>query len=640
MANVINRKWEISDDQLLLKSKGERFYPSADEVYRSIIEQKIVFSDVPPGPPANLKKLSFSKYPAQLLIEVDYNPSEGDTGLFCLIIASVKGKEVLMDTLRARKTDHIVIDGKWYPFALGAVKEILRLFDNAGINDAGHVSFRQFMYLKQTAQENELIRDRTAGQIVHPGITKNPGEDALRLFEGSLYPYQKDGWHWLSFICQEELGGILADEMGLGKTVQIITALAKPERQSVVPSLIVATSTLLENWRREIAKFAPSLKVCIHQGPERTGLPASLQTNDAVISSYDTIVRDGALFGMIDWKIIVLDEAQAIKNPETRRASAVKNLKKNVGIAVTGTPVENRLRDLWSIVDFVLPNYLGTQQDFENRFEESTEGGKAIEPIVSPIMLRRRVKDVAQDLPERIEIPQVLLLNEKEIVEYEHVRKGILEEYGMSASLVSLAKLRMFCAHPWLLEDRQPGNGDPAEFGKFGRMLEIIEEIFDNEEKVLVFTSYNRMSDIIVKEALDRFEVYADVIDGRTPISERQDNVDRFSSETGPALLALNPRAAGTGLNITAANHVIHYNLEWNPAIEDQASARAHRRGQARPVTIHRLYIAGTVEEAIDQRLERKRQLIDAAIVGVAGKEEEYDDILRALQITPAGSTV
>ncbi|HHS83963.1 MAG TPA: DEAD/DEAH box helicase [Gammaproteobacteria bacterium] len=630
-----NRVWKVLGDQLVLENNAGVYYPSANEVYECVIEGKPVFRDVQPGEPAYLDGLLFSRYPARLFIAVGYEPHEGESGLFCRVIASCEGEEVCLDGFRSRRTDHVVLGRKWYPFMPGAAGEVMRILDDVGLGDTEELTFRQFMQLKKVAQENDIVQDLTTGEIVHPGISVDLGENALCNFKGTLYPYQKDGWRWLSFICKQELGGILADEMGLGKTVQIIAALSGPERHKLAPSLIVAPSTLLENWRREILKFAPSMKTLVHQGPNRTGMPGTLRDNDIVIASYETVARDGALFDMIDWRVVVLDEAQAIKNPETRRSAAVKRLKRSVAIAVTGTPVENKLRDLWSIVDFVLPGYLGDEADFERRFGNGLDGGSAVEPFVSPIMLRRRVADVARDLPERIDIPQVLTLDGKEASAYERLREEILEQYGKSASLVALTKLRMFCTHPWLTENGRAEGDNPLEFCKFRRLIEIVEEIFGNREKVLVFTSYNLMSDMIIKEVNKRFDVYAEAIDGRTPVDQRQITVDRFSKYNGPALLALNPRAAGAGLNITAANHVIHYTLEWNPAVEDQASARAYRRGQDKPVTVHRMFIADTVEEAIDQRLERKRQLSDAAVVGLDGREDDYEDIIRALQLSP-----
>lgn len=631
--------WRIDGDQLYLERESGRYNPTADEIYALVIEQEPVIDDVASGTPADLNHIEFSRYPASLFIDIVYEPSDGDSGLRCDAIAVTKKGKARVNKLRIQRADHIIIENTWYPFSRGLIQELIDLLDVAGVKNTGPISFRAFMRLRKLALESELVRDCTAGTIIHPGVDKLPPPNALSLFQGTLYPYQRDGWRWLAFIVREHLGGILADEMGLGKTVQVIAALATPDRSSVAPSLIVGPSSILENWRREFLKFAPSISVCIHQGPTRTGLPAELSRYDVVVTSYDTVVRDSALFGMIDWKLVALDEAQAIKNPETRRAQSAKALNRQVSIAITGTPVENRLRDLWSIADFVLPDYLGTQEQFERRFESDSEGAESIEPFVSPIMLRRKVAEVADDLPERIVIPQVLTFSRQEATEYEALRQEIVEEYGSGASLVSLTKLRMFCTHPFILTDATALPCDATSFSKFNRLAEIVEEVFSSREKVLIFTSYSNMIDLLVDFTRRHFGVFSMSLDGRTVINERQNVIDQFSSVSGPAVLALNPRAAGTGLNITAANHVIHYNLEWNPATEDQASARAYRRGQDKPVTIHRLYIADSVEEAINQRLERKREISAAAVVGVSGQDHEYEDIVRALQMSPSADS-
>lgn len=637
MAHKLKNKWSRKDDLLYCTVKGEEHFPSANDVFDCVFEMKEIYPGLRSGSPENLPALTFSRYPAQLFIDIKCNQVGQASVLQCHVFANGEGVETRVADINTRKVDHIIIEDSWFPFTSGAKEEVLEILAGYGIHQTGEISFKQFMQLKKAALNNDVIRDRNAGEIIHPGFSMSSGDDALSLFDGTLYPYQEDGWKWLGFIARQGLGGILADEMGLGKTIQVIAVLAMPEREKVAPSLIVTPSTLLENWRREIAKFAPSLKTCVHQGGNRTGLPVALKENDVVITSYDTVIRDGALFGMIDWKLVVLDEAQAIKNPETRRAAAIKKLNREVSIAVTGTPIENRLRDLWSVMDFAVPDYLGSEDEFNKNFEDSADGAGELEPFVSPVMLRRRVADVAKDLPERIIVPQALVFSDAEISAYEQERQRILEEYGASASLVSLIRLRMFCAHPWLLEEEMPNTGDPVSFGKFQRLVQIIEEIFANGEKVLVFTSWTRMSDLIVSTVEKHFGIYAEYIDGRTPVPDRQNVVDAFSAVKGPALLALNPRAAGTGLNITAANHVIHYNLEWNPAVEDQASARAYRRGQERPVTIHRLFVVDTVEEAINQRLERKRLLADAAVIGVEGKDDDYGDIMQALQMSPMG---
>lgn len=431
---------------------------------------------------------------------------------------------------------------------------------------------------------------------------------------------------------REGVGGFLADEMGLGKTLQVISLISDPGPERLGPVLIIAPGSLLENWRREIARFAPGLSVLKHHGAGRTGRPADFDGFDVIVTSYDNAVRDQSMFLMVEWAAVVLDEAQYIRNPDAKRTRSVKRLSRKAGIAVTGTPVENRLLDLWSIMDFVLPGYLGTLAEFERHFGEDQDGAVALEPFVSPVLLRRRVADVATDLPERIDIPQVIELDDDEARRYDEIRQEITAQYGQAATLVALTALRQFCAHPALLDG---ASSNPATFSKFRRFDDILAEIFARDEKAIIFTSYNGMSDIIRAHLGRTYGVFTGAIDGRLAIPERQPLIDQFSETKGAAALVLNPRAGGAGLNITAANHVIHYNLEWNPALEDQASARAYRRGQDLPVTIHRLFCAGTVEEVVDDRLTRKRAISGAAIVGVEGAEDDYADVIAALGRSP-----
>ncbi len=570
-----------------------------------------------------------------LFAELTYDPERGGSGLSLRLFADGAGKIAEIDSL-VTGPDHTLIDSVWFPLAQGAREEIAASLAKAKVFDAGPLTLRQYLHLRKYCGDSTWLIDKS-GSDIHPGLSSfEAGQPDF--VKATLYPYQETGWRWLSYIHKEGLGALLGDEMGLGKTLQIITLLASPSRESVVPSLIVCPSTLMENWRRELFRFAPQVKTVIHQGPDRTGDYREFRKWDVVITSYDTAVRDGSLFRMVEWKLVILDEAQAIKNPDTKRAKSIKQLRRRVGIAVTGTPIENRLRDLWSLVDFALPDYLGTLDAFEQAFDDDLGGAKKVEPLVSPLMLRRRVAEVAQDLPPKIIVPQALVMSASEAEEYERIRKQTLEEYGQSGNLVALTRLRMFCAHPFLLEEVNWTVAQSLSFSKYQRLLEILDEIFASDEKAIVFTTYNRMASLIRQTIKEQYGVFAETINGETAIGERQSIVDSFSAAKGSGVLALNPRAAGAGLNITAATHVIHYNLEWNPAVEDQASARAYRRGQDRPVTIHRLFYVDTVEEVIDERLTRKRELSDTAVVGVEGAEEDYGDILLALQTSPARS--
>jgi SNF2 family DNA or RNA helicase len=355
-----------------------------------------------------------------------------------------------------------------------------------------------------------------------------------------------------------------------------------------------------------------------------------------VIASFETAVADISLFRNVRWDLLILDEAQGIKNPTAKRSIQLKTIPRNIAIAVTGTPVENRLKDLWSITDFAVPSLLGQLREFEKRHPDTIDGAALLEPIISPIILRRRVAEVAQDLPERIDIPQPLELDTASADAYEQIRVAAAAENSGAATITALTKLRMFCTHPWLADSLRDVPDAAQCSVKFSRLLEILEEIISEGGKALIFTSYQQSIDILVSEIPSRTGIPADYIDGRVPVPERQAKVDAFTALPSSAVLVLNPKAAGTGLNITAANHVIHYNLEWNPAVEDQASARAHRRGQTRPVTVHRFFYINTVEDVIDDRMKRKRELATTAIVGTDGSKQEMDDILRALRISPA----
>lgn len=636
-AEPVYARWQIRSGVLELEIGGEPVRPDAEEIYGLAFDGASAFrgQSIAPGPPP----LRCSRYPAFLNLVIDHDDAAEDGGLFCHVRATGRGGASGPFGAWQDHPDHLIIGDVWYPLATGAQKEIADILAGAGVEKPGPLSLRQYLALRTATGDSAHLADDTAGRNIQPGLAVRREESELISFNGRLYPYQKDGWQWLSFLWREGLGAILADEMGLGKTIQVIALLAAPERDQAAPSLIVAPTTLLENWRREIAKFAPGLKTHIHQGTRRTGDYRVLAPYDVTITSYETVVRDGSMFRMIDWRIVVLDEAQAIKNPDTRRAQAVRQLRRRSGIAVTGTPVENRLRDLWSLVDFAVPGLLGDVGSFEQRFQDDIDGAAALEPLVTPIMLRRLVSEVAQDLPERIDIPQVLALTEDEAAAYEQIRLDTLAEYGGAATLVALTRLRMFCAHPMLLDDG-PWTIDRAlGFSKLARLFEIVDEVFASRQKLLVFTSYNRVAAMIADIVRQRYGAMAATINGETPVEDRQTIVDRFSDEAGPALLALNPRAAGAGLNITAATHVVHYNLEWNPAIEDQASARAHRRGQTRPVTVHRLFFGDSVEDVVNDRLTRKRELSGAAVVGVEGTDADMADVGRALRASPLSRT-
>ena len=631
------KNWVLNGDVLEVADGEDRIPAQANQVYTSVLEEKKIWPDLPPGRVGDARGIAFSRYPVDLTVVISEDEADGKP--FVSFEAHTHQGERFPVSREAMGRGHVVHELTWYPCAPEDMEEILALLESAECHPAtgSPRNLAGYLTLKKAAVEGEVVIDRLPNNTLTRPIFETRTARGPRGIMADLYPYQRDGWRWLRFIMGEHLGGLLADEMGLGKTLQVISALRDPGGSAnAVNALILAPGSLLENWIREISKFCPDFRSLKHHGSMRTGTPSELRDFDVVVASYDTAVRDLSLLKMVEWNVVVLDEAQYIRNPDALRTKSVKQIKRNVGIAVTGTPVENRLRDLWSIMDFVVPGYLGDLRSFETRFGEDAIAASKLEPLVSPLMLRRCISDVADDLPARIDVPEILELSEAEAFAYDEIREATLEEYGVAATLVSLGKLRQYCAHPDLVRDKRtwPGNA----FTKFERLKELLEEIFFRGEKALVFTSYNKMADLIVEMAANEFGAMAATLDGRCEIGDRQPLIDRFTTHLGSAVLVLNPRAGGSGLNITAANHVIHYNPEWNPALEDQASARAHRRGQERPVTVRQLIYAQTVEEVMAERLKRKREIAGTAIIGVEGKKSDYADILAALSHSPSAA--
>jgi SNF2 family DNA or RNA helicase len=625
-------RWIFADDRVaLLTPKGETVFPSAAAIWAAEFADQQTVHDIklPGRPSGTLPELRFSRFPPDMRIAVTRPSQNGFFRPTCKTCVSIQGQIVDVD-VRRDHNDQFISNGIWYCLPHETVAEVVRALDTAGIRVLGKITLRQYLHILNSSRDYLLLLAAPSDEE-----PQTAAEDDFHLIsvDATLYPYQVDGVRWLSSIAKEGLGCILGDEMGLGKTLQVIAILQHQTLLLRRPCLVIASATLMENWRRELQRFAPAVRVYVHRGSARTGFPNVLSSHDVVLTTYETVVRDESLLRMIPWNVVVVDEAQAIKSPDAQRTHAIKGLPRHASIAVTGTPVENSLRDLWSLMDFAIPGYLGPLEAFEARYKDDPNCAKALEPIITPLLLRRRVLNVAGDLPARIDIPQPIDLSPDAAARYESLRHEIIAQYGKSASLVALSRLRMFCAHPVLVFPELYNLMEHST--KYVRLTEILEEIVSLDEKALVFTSYTDMADRMMQDIQRRWSIPCTVLDGRTPIEERQPYIDRFTALSGSGVLVLNPRAAGAGLNITAATHVIHYNLEWNPAVEDQASARAHRRGQTRPVTVHRLYHANTVEEVIDQRMGFKRAMAAAAVAGTSGDDDEGAAIVRALGATP-----
>lgn len=431
----------------------------------------------------------------------------------------------------------------------------------------------------------------------------------------TLRPYQKHGVDWLCFLKAHEMGALLADDMGLGKTLQTLCVLERP-------SLIVAPTSVLPNWQKEIARFRPGLRVQVFHGSERE-LDAGA---DITLTSYALLRRDAALLGAVDWDSVVLDEAQNIKNAESQSAQSAFALKARFRVALTGTPVENRAEDLWSLFHFLNPGLLGGRSRFSERLE-------ALLPKIKPFVLRRLKREVAPELPARTELVLYCELEEEERAIYTAVlaatRKEVVEKIqggkGVLAALEALLRLRQAACHPGLL----PGKSR-ADSSKLRLLREKLEESVGEGHKALVFSQWTGLLDLL-EPGLQASNLDFCRIDGSTPAEKRASIVEQFQSPDGPPLLLMTLKAGGVGLNLTAADHVFLIDPWWNPAAEDQAADRAHRIGQDRPVFIHRLVSRDTVEEKILALQEAKRQIAAGALSGTAAAGLTKDDLIALL---------
>ena len=457
----------------------------------------------------------------------------------------------------------------------------------------------------------------------------DPG-DALR---AELRPYQAVGVRWLHLLAQLGLGACLADDMGLGKTMQIIALLLAarqaPGRALAAPHLLVAPASLLGNWTGELARFAPSLHVVV---AHPSAMPAAalataaapdLERIDLVITSFGTLARAPWL-AATRWGLAILDEAQAIKNPGTKQTRAVKALDAHARIALTGTPVENRLGDLWSIFDFLNPGLLGGAKDFTRYTKNLSAGGYGpLRELIRPYVLRRLKTDrtVIADLPDKTELTAYCALSRKQAALYQQAVDDLAAKLKATAGierrgavLASLIRLKQICNHPshWL------GDGDWREpdSGKLQRVRELAEVIAAKQEKLLVFTQFRETCEPLAAFLTGVFGRSGLVLHGDTAVKDRSALVRRFQDEEDVGFFVLSLKAGGTGLNLTAASHVLHFDRWWNPAVEDQATDRAFRIGQRRNVLVHKLVCRGTVEEKIDELIAGKRalsrQLFDA----------------------------
>jgi SNF2 family DNA or RNA helicase len=482
-------------------------------------------------------------------------------------------------------------------------------------------------------------------------------------FSGQLRPYQERGLSWLSFLGGLGLGGILADDMGLGKTIQLLSLLADQAGAGTVrsyggvgsaPTLLVCPMSLVGNWQREAARFTPDLRVHVHHGADRLdadGLSAALADVDLVITSYGVVTRDRDALSQLTWARVVCDEAQNIKNHATRQARAVRALPAAARIALTGTPVENRLSDLWSIMEFTNPGLLGTAAKFREKYalpierHGSPDAAQALKRVTQPFVLRRLKTDktIISDLPDKQEMKIWCNLTPEQASLYAATVTDMLSRIAEAADdigrrglvLATMARLKQVCNHPaHLLGD---GSRLAGRSGKLARLEEICDEIMADGDKALCFTQYAEFGRMLQPHLAARLGCPVLFLHGGTTKKQRDAMVATFAELDEPALFLLSLKAGGTGLNLTAASHVIHVDRWWNPAVEDQATDRAFRIGQHKNVQVRKFVCVGTLEERIDAMIEEKKALAQS-IVGTGESwltELSTDDLRAVLTLSP-----
>ncbi len=533
----------------------------------------------------------------------------------------VAGEEVSAEEIRfllEQNSTLVFFRDCWIEVDRGILREALRALEKSEKTKSNPLSFALGIGAVGRMEVEEVLADGGILGLLnrlrqsHDGaanVTRGGVAVEIPGFEGALRDYQSRGVDWISFLTDNGFGALLADDMGLGKTIQTIAWILRGQGGRV---LIVAPLTLLSNWRHEFAKFAPSLRVYVHQGDMRhvgSGFKKAAAEADVVVTSYALIVRDHREFAEVEWDGIVLDEAQAIKNPDTHAARAIRALGVRRRLALTGTPIENGVADIWSLEEFLNPGLLGDRKSFADRFvkplatDPCSAQGKKLRRALEPFVLRRLKSDpaVAGELGEKREIREYCALAPAERAEYERAladyRAG---ERRQGDIFALLTRLKLAC---------DGFDGEAVAGGKVDRLVELVETIFENGESVLIFSQYAKVGEALKKMLERRFAQPIAFLHGGLSAAQREEQIALFDGTAGPAAFVLSLRAGGFGLNLTKATHVIHFDRWWNPAVEGQATDRAHRIGQEKTVFVHVFVTEGTVEERVEEILERKESL-------------------------------
>ena len=541
------------------------------------------------------------------------------------------------EKLAGLKEPLVRMRGQWVLLEKEVIEKALKFFNS---KNSGEMRLSEALKLTINREDLEhgiSINEFRASEGLNELFKRLSGRTKIKklqqpnVFIGKLRPYQINGFSWLSFLRQYGFGACLADDMGLGKTIQLLALMLKEKEEGVIkPTLLICPTSIVGNWKRESIRFAPSLKVLVHHGINRKNKEEFLSEaaeHDFIITTYGLAHRDEEKLIQIEWNSIVLDEAQNIKNYFTKQSQSIRKLKADYRVALTGTPVENRLSELWSIMDFLNPNYLGSASEFHKKFAipieryNNKEIGLQLKNLVRPFLLRRLKSDptVIKDLPEKIEMKVYCNLSKEQATLYKAVVKDMLrkikDESGIKRKglvLSALTKLKQVCNHPaHFLAD---GSEVQNRSGKVNRIVEMLDEILAEGHSALIFTQYTKMGGILKNYFQNVFNQEVLFLHGGLSQKVREKMIIRFSEKSGPKLFILSLKAGGLGLNLTRANHVFHFDRWWNPAVENQATDRAYRIGQTKNVMVHKFICEGTLEEKIDEMIENKKNLAESII--------------------------
>ncbi|KAE8560522.1 DEAD/DEAH box helicase [Paenibacillus polymyxa] len=660
--------WQFltTDSQRLLESGWQVLLPAWWEA--ATRKKPKLRAKVRPGEGAGERTKGSSLFGLDSIVQFDWRVAIGDADL----------SESEFAELVARNERLVRFRGQWIALDPALLAQIRRAMN--GIDSAQGLSFQDILQLHLLGNTDEPEGDASGEQPEDPArfrleVELNahllklisqlgrqsewPALDVPDGLQAELRTYQRDGYAWLAFLRRFGLGACLADDMGLGKTVQFITYLLHLQEIAAETgvrssSLLICPTSVLGNWQKELSRFAPSLRVMLHYGSKREQgdlFREKVEQADVILTSFATATLDQELLQSMTWDSICLDEAQNIKNAQTKQSTAVRSFPARHRIALTGTPIENRLSELWSIYDFINPGYLGSSRAFSNRFmnaiekEHNEQRTMDLQKLVQPFMLRRKKKDPAiqLDLPDKNEMKTYIHLTSEQGALYDQIVKELMERMQKlegierkGAILSALTQLKQLCDHPALLtkgallDAAASGYSQPdleaviSRSSKLERILAMVKELREEGERCLIFTQYIGMGQMLQQVLAQELQEPVLYLNGSTSKSARDRMIDQFQSHTlspdeQPSVFILSLKAGGVGLNLTAANHVFHFDRWWNPAVENQATDRAYRMGQTKDVQVHKFISLGTLEERIDEMLESKQQLSDQIITSTEG---------------------